>query len=524
MARYSWTRKITDLLASSRGKRRLQSWHLDLNFGALDNRVEALTGALFVSGGVSRAGTLSVAGSTLTLTSDHVGVTLDGYTALVQASGSSVSTAGMAGKLRLVVAPTPVTEAHTWPEPLSPGEVITDLMVVRLGNLVALTGGTLDSAGYPVVPSTCVPLAKLTCNAGVATVDGIDSAPPTPNAGLRGTAGLSISGAAVNSAGHLILTYSDNSQQDAGSVRGSSALSSLTDVDLSGVTDGQVLAYDLASGHWRPHTPASGGGGSASLGGLTDVAIAAPAAGQVLGYDGQHWVNQAAPSGGGTPHLSTAAQVAVDFNPAQLQDAGAAGGISGQHIIVSTNTPVTNITFSLAANGRSDERLAIARLAQDGSGNIVEIVRSINTANNPAAGSYDFQFAQYTLLGGWEYVIGIDAQGNSADARNTQINTSQPGAKTQGAITLQGWWRGDNDSNCLPALGQYQHRIKISAASAAKSVVGPLDPIDSPVVTSAGSLEPGSAAILDDGVAAPRLIRKRADGSVWYGTPFSNQP
>ncbi|GGR11349.1 GDSL-type esterase/lipase family protein [Deinococcus ruber] len=45
-----------------------------------------------------------------------------------------------------------------------------------------------------------------------------------------------------------------------------------------------------------------------------------------------------------------------------------------------------------------------------------------------------------------------------------------------------------------------------------------------PMVASSDALPNGGAAILDDDVNPPRLIRKRANGVVWYGPTFSNTP
>lgn len=59
---------------------------------------------------------------------------------------------------------------------------------------------------------------------------------------------------------------------------------------------------------------------------------------------------------------------------------------------------------------------------------------------------------------------------------------------------------------------------------AVKGVSGPLDPIDFPVVAAVADLPAGAVAVLDPGNAAPRLIRKRADGTVWYGALFTNVP
>lgn len=57
-----------------------------------------------------------------------------------------------------------------------------------------------------------------------------------------------------------------------------------------------------------------------------------------------------------------------------------------------------------------------------------------------------------------------------------------------------------------------------------KGTVNALDPGDFPVVISAAALTGPGVALLDDGSAAPRLIRRRADGSVWYGAAFTSAP
>lgn len=44
------------------------------------------------------------------------------------------------------------------------------------------------------------------------------------------------------------------------------------------------------------------------------------------------------------------------------------------------------------------------------------------------------------------------------------------------------------------------------------------------VVTAIADIPYDAAAILDTGSAAPRIVRRRANGSYWYGTPFSSTP
>ena len=67
-------------------------------------------------------------------------------------------------------------------------------------------------------------------------------------------------------------------------------LGDLYDVDTTGVSDGQVIAYDADAQEWQP---ADGGGGVTELGQLTDVQFeqGGPEDGNVLFYDGDIWTN-----------------------------------------------------------------------------------------------------------------------------------------------------------------------------------------------------------------------------------------
>ena len=64
----------------------------------------------------------------------------------------------------------------------------------------------------------------------------------------------------------------------------------LYDVDVTGVTDGQVLAYDASAQEWQP---ADDAGGVTELGQLTDVQFGqgGPEMGELLKYDGSEWTN-----------------------------------------------------------------------------------------------------------------------------------------------------------------------------------------------------------------------------------------
>jgi len=65
-------------------------------------------------------------------------------------------------------------------------------------------------------------------------------------------------------------------------------LGELSDVDTTGVTDGQVIAYDAAAQEWQP---ADDAGGVTELGQLDDVTLNNTAEGELLKYNGNDWVN-----------------------------------------------------------------------------------------------------------------------------------------------------------------------------------------------------------------------------------------
>ena len=65
-------------------------------------------------------------------------------------------------------------------------------------------------------------------------------------------------------------------------------LGDLSDVDVDGVTNGQLIAYNSSSGNWEA---ADDAGGAETIGALNDVSITTPADREALIYDGGNWVN-----------------------------------------------------------------------------------------------------------------------------------------------------------------------------------------------------------------------------------------
>ena len=111
-------------------------------------------------------------------------------------------------------------------------------------------------------------------------------------------------------------------------------LGDLADVNTTGVTNGQVIAYNAATAVWLPATDA---GGAEQLNDLSDVIISLPASGEFFRYDGDEWVNDTAnksdvglgnvdnTSDANKP-ISTATQTALDLKaditsvPTELDD------------------------------------------------------------------------------------------------------------------------------------------------------------------------------------------------------------
>ena len=83
----------------------------------------------------------------------------------------------------------------------------------------------------------------------------------------------------------------DNFQIAQGTPVTGAKLGDLYDVNTTGVTNGQVIAYDAATAVWLPATDA---GGAESLNDLTDVIISQPAQGEFFRYSGGEWVNDTA--------------------------------------------------------------------------------------------------------------------------------------------------------------------------------------------------------------------------------------
>ena len=167
---------------------------------------------------------------------------------------------------------------------------------------------------------------------------------------------------------------------------GASALSGLSDVSISSVTDGQFLTYDSTSSKWNNESVTLGdtvgvtqvqstgtkiatvtvngtgtdiyaptSGGATALSGLSDVDLTTPSDGQVLTYDNTNskWINANA-SGGTTVIANPIGTPTDELNTIQIGNdiyevAGGSGGSGYSKTLlyeISGNTPESVITLS----------------------------------------------------------------------------------------------------------------------------------------------------------------------------------
>lgn len=109
--------------------------------------------------------------------------------------------------------------------------------------------------------------------------------------GQDGAPGLGIKSVSINVSNHLIITYDDDSTEDAGEIPGAGSLTSLSDTNISNPSNDQILKYNAATGKWE-----NGNGGSATideLGDIADVNLNNLTDGQIIKWDSSSskWIN-----------------------------------------------------------------------------------------------------------------------------------------------------------------------------------------------------------------------------------------
>ena len=227
------------------------------------------------------------------------------------------------------------------------------------------------------------------------------------------TALQSITGSMVTTA----LGYTPYDSTNPSGYISSAAVSSLTDVTLNTLTDGQILAYDSTAQKWK--NTSSAPGGATTLTGLTDVTITNPAQGESLTYDATNskWINTATSPGGATT-LNGLTDVTI-VSPSQGE---ALTYNSTSHEWTNTSIP----TGATTLNGLTDVTLTTPSqgqvLSYDATNN-----KWVNTAVSPGA----------TTLGALtDVTLTTPSQGQSItyDATNSKWVNSNVAS-----VTIRNW-------------------------------------------------------------------------------------
>ena len=174
--------RVTDLPANSAGDVTILEAHLDAAHGTIADVLERLAQAVWSSGGVVIAGSVSNPSAALVKVEGRLGVTSDARTLLAVAD-QSVDLAAVATSTKCLVvirAAAGASTTHTFTDS-STGEAITHSLLSEWGKLDVIEG---DSSNYPALPDDCVPVAEVTkTGAATLTIDAVITTVPTARAG-----------------------------------------------------------------------------------------------------------------------------------------------------------------------------------------------------------------------------------------------------------------------------------------------------------------------------------------------------
>jgi len=133
-------------------------------------------------------------------------------------------------------------------------------------------------------------------------------------------------------------------------------LGELSDVDTTGVTDGQLIAYDAAAQEWQP---ADDAGGVTQLGQLTDVQFGqgGPESGDLLKYDGSEWTNDSLTKSeiglGNVDNTSDASKPVSTATQTELNAKANSADLNNVDNTSDANKPVSTATQT-ALNAKAD--------------------------------------------------------------------------------------------------------------------------------------------------------------------------
>jgi hypothetical protein len=157
------------------------------------------------------------------------------------------------------------------------------------------------------------------------------------------------------------------------------SLNDLTDVTISGLTNGQILRYDSVSGQWENTDQ-----GNLDLNDLNDVTIVSPTNGQVLVYNSStsKWENS---SGGYVPYVGAVTTVNLGAQTIQAGSFVKQGGTSSQFLKANGSVDSTaygtgsvtsvGLTMPSAFNVANSPITTAGTLAVTGAGTVAQYIR-----------------------------------------------------------------------------------------------------------------------------------------------------
>jgi hypothetical protein len=226
-------------------------------------------------------------------------------------------------------------------------------------------------------------------------------------------------------------------------------LGDLTDVDPTGVTDQQVLAFDAAASRWVPATPSGGGSGDgiplSTVTTVGDLVVGTGAGtvsrfpvgtpGQVImansGADiGMSWED--APSGGGGAAMSIASGFIVTGNVGAVNTGGAYLPIAGtEESISAVAGDQVSAEYGFTVLSGAGTYYDIGVVDTDGN-----LVRQLGSPSFPAPGTY-------------EGMGGVNPDGNIAGCNARQWFTVADGDLVDGAVRFCLCWRSGGSGTFL---------------------------------------------------------------------------
>ncbi|GGR84639.1 hypothetical protein [Deinococcus sedimenti] len=191
--------------------------------------------------------------------------------------------------------------------------------------------------------------------------------------------------------------------------------------------------------------------------------------------------------GGGVSavYLSTPDQTRSELVPATTQDIGGSENFYGEQLLITTTFTANRLTLRQFIPGGAGLRGVIA----DVTGGTVQSF-SLSTNTHPGtAGDVALDFGNFTFTSGRNYLIGLEGDGTNA---GPNLLGTTGGFTAPANVTPAGWTRSSGRAvgagvSVILGVAHFAYKLELVDPTAQKNVQGPLDVIDLPGYTGAGT-------------------------------------